>query len=159
MVDRVRRNGTRTLVGGLIALGLATSSWLAYSMAAPAGGTYPVTAAKVTGGGFIGTTKATRTSFGFEVQRKKDGTLKGKLQVQMPGKHKFHGDTVSSLTVVGNTASWTGGGRFDGAPGFTFAVSVVDNSPDTFAITIKNPGNAVVFSASGPLAHGQIKIH
>ncbi len=47
MVGRLRRKRTRTFVGGLLALGLALSAWLAYSMATPAGGVYGLPALSI----------------------------------------------------------------------------------------------------------------
>jgi hypothetical protein len=119
---------------------------------------------KVTGGGFI--TTDGRTSFGL-VAKGSTGGYSGQIQVRAPGKHRFHGKTVTSLTVSGNTASWSGTGTCDGTSGYTFQVTVQDNrngggkkgTADTFAVTIKNSSGATVFSTSGALKGGNITVH
>lgn len=124
-------------------------------------------ATKVTGGGFL--VDGARVSFGF-VARSEGGLFSGQLQVRAPGKHKFHGDTVTSLVVSANTATWSGSGRWDGVDGYTFEVSVVDNrngggksskkgAPDTISIVVRDGTGELVFSTSGPLKGGNIKIH
>ena len=65
------------------------------------------------------------------------------------------------------TATWSGAGRYDGHEGYTFTVSVVDNgngggrkkTPDTISIVIRDAGGSVVYSASGALGGGNIKVH
>jgi hypothetical protein len=119
---------------------------------------------KVTGGGFI--VNGGRTSFGFVVKNDGDG-LHGQLQVRAPGHHRFHGDAVTSLAVSDTAATWWGTGRWDGADGYTFEVSVVDNGqghkkttiPDQFSVVIRDGSGAVVFSTSGPLKGGNITVH
>ena len=129
--------------------------------------------AKVTGGGFI--TTDGRVSFGFVAKSQADGT-DGKLQVRS-GKNKFHGTTVDMLTVEGNTATWSGTGRWNKAAGYTYTVTVVDNGtggnsnngkgkgaskkgdPDTFAVTITAPDGTVVYTSSGSLKGGNITVH
>ncbi len=124
-------------------------------------------ATKVTGGGFI--VDDGRTSFGF-VSRNEGGVVSGQLQVRAPGKHRFHGDTVASLVVAGNSATWSGEGRWDGENGYTYEVSVVDNRngggkgakkgpADQFSIVIRDGAGVVVFSASDDLKGGNIKVH
>jgi hypothetical protein len=120
---------------------------------------------KVTGGGFV-KTDAGRTSFGF-VAKDSAGSYTGQLQVRLPGKSKFHAGTVTSLTVVGNTATWTGTGSLNKVEGYTYTVTVVDNgsgsgkksTPDTIEITIKAPDNTVAASVKGPLQGGNLTVH
>jgi hypothetical protein len=88
----------------------------------------------------------------------------GQLQVTTPD-HRFHGDTISSLVVVGNQATWSGSGRWDGAAGYSFTAVAVDagkrgkRSADTFSITIRDAGGAVVWAATETLEGGNITIH
>ena len=119
---------------------------------------------KVTGGGFV--IDDGRTSFGFVAKSTGSG-LAGQIQVRAPGKHKLHGSTVTSLVVAGNTATWSGTGRWDGVDGATFTVTVVDNrngggkkgTPDTISITIRNADGSIVHSATGALKGGNITVH
>ena len=115
---------------------------------------------KVTGGGWI-TQGDGKLRFGLVAQGSE-----GEIQVRWAG-HRFHGKTVSGLVVAKPQASWTGTGRYDGTAGYTYEVTVRDNgngggkhkTPDTFAIVIRDGGGAVVFSASGSLGGGNLKIH
>ena len=111
--------------------------------------------AKVTGGGWtsIGTG---RTSFGFNAIPQAGGLWKGQFQLRSnSGKSKFHGNVVSTLSVSGNTASWSGTGSWNGQAGFTYEIVAVDNGGsgskkgDSITITIKNAAGAVVFSTNG----------
>lgn len=119
---------------------------------------------KVTGGGFVTTNG--RSSFGFVAKEDEDG-LHGQLQLRTPGNLRFHGVTVTSLTVNANTATWTGSGRWDGVDGYTFEVAVIDNrngggrkgTPDTIIVTVRDATNAVVFTTAGPLMGGNITVH
>ena len=123
------------------------------------------TSTKVTGGGFI--TDGGRTSFGFVAKSLAGASLQGQLQVRAPGKDRFHGATVSTLNVSGKTATWTGTGNWNGTPGYTFTVSVVDNGQgggknktrDSITITIRNASDVVVFTTSGALKGGNIVVH
>ncbi|TFD72735.1 choice-of-anchor L domain-containing protein [Cryobacterium gelidum] len=123
--------------------------------------------AKVTGGGWTSISTG-RTSFGFNVIPEATG-FKGQFQLHAKAdKAKFHGNTATSLVVSGNTATWTGSGKWNGTAGYTFQVSVVDNGSsggkkgDTIKIVIKNPSGTVVFTTgSTPVAlkGGNITIH
>ena len=120
---------------------------------------------KVTGGGFV--VNSGRTSFGFVAKSVAAGGFSGQLQIRPPGQHRFHGDTVTSLTVSQNTATWSGSGRWDGTSGYTYQVSVVDNgqgggknkTPDTISLVVRDGSGAVVFETSDPLKGGNIVIH
>jgi hypothetical protein len=114
---------------------------------------------KVTGGGWIALGDG-KLRFGFVAH---PGTPnQGEIQVRW-GNHRFHGKTVSGLVVAGPNASWSGTGTYDGAAGYTYEVKVFDGSQkkiaaDTFAIVIRDSTNTVVFSASGSLGGGNIKV-
>lgn len=123
--------------------------------------------AKVTGGGWTSISTG-RTSFGFNVIPEATG-FKGQFQLRAKAdKAKFHGNTAINLVVSGNTARWTGGGKWNGTAGYTFQVSVVDNGAsggkkgDTIKVVIKNPSGTVVFTTGSmpvTLKGGNITIH
>ena len=77
----------------------------------------------------------------------------------------FHGDAVTSLSVTGNTGSWSGTGAWDHIPGYRFTATVSDGgtgrsaSANTIRMTITAPNGAVVASFSGPLKGGNIVVH
>ena len=118
---------------------------------------------KVTGGGWFVSTG--RTSFGFNAWSDVAG-LHGQIQIRTAGKSRFHGDVVLSLSGSGNTATWTGTGKWNGVGGYTFSVTVVDNGTsgkkgDTISVVIKAPNGSTVFSSGGPqpLKGGNIVVH
>ena len=121
--------------------------------------------AKITGGGWI-SQQTGHTSFGFNVIQDVGG-LHGQLQVRVRnGKDRFHSTSVLTLNSSGNTGTWTGTGRWNGAAGYSFSVSVVDNGTsgkkgDTISIVIRSPSNVTVFTTSGPqpLKGGNIVVH
>jgi hypothetical protein len=126
--------------------------------------------AKVTGGGWISNSIG-RTSFGFNAVPQTDGTFKGQFQLRSNSdKSKLHSTTVAALTVVSRTSvSWTGNGRWNGVPGYTFEATVVDQGSsgskkgDTISIKVYPTGvpNDPVFTTETPqtLRGGNITIH
>lgn len=120
-------------------------------------------ATKVTGGGFV-IVDGGRTSFGLVATQDATGPH-GQIQVRIGTSQRFHGDTVSAFTTSGNTATWSGTGRWDGTSGYTYQVTVTDTgtgkkaAPDTIAITVKAPNGTTVWSVTGPLRGGNLKIH
>ena len=121
---------------------------------------------KVTGGGWITPGGSGRYSFGFVAKEDAAG-LHGQLQIRAPGKNRFHGNVVLTLSATGNTATWTGTGAWNGAAGYQYTVAVVDNrngggkksTPDTISLTVRTSAGTVVLSASGALKGGNITIH
>jgi hypothetical protein len=119
------------------------------------------TGAKVTGGGWI--TDGARTSFGFNVQTL-NGVTSGQLQVRA-GKSRFHGPVVTALAVTKPTAIWSGTGRWNGVDGYTFTVTVTDGgtkksgTSDAITLTIKDSSAVIVYTATGSLKGGNIRIH
>lgn len=121
-------------------------------------------ASKVTGGGFV--VADGRTSFGFVAKGSAAG-FGGQIQVRAPGKSRFHGSTVTSLTTVGNEAAWMGTGSWNGEAGYTFEVRVVDNGNgggkkkvrDTIELVIRDSAGVIVHSVAGPLKGGNIVVH
>ena len=118
---------------------------------------------KVTGGGFV--LDDGRYSFGF-VAKSGDQGPEGQITVRThANKHRFHGNTVSALSASGTSATWQGGGRFDGTAGYTFHAAVVDNGTgkkgarDTISVTVRDSLGAVVLQFEGPIQGGNIKVH
>ena len=121
-------------------------------------------AAKVTGGGFV--TSPGRVSFGFNAKSTPTGPT-GQLQLRSGGRDRFHGSTVTSLTVQGSTATWSGAGRWNGVEGATFTVTATDHrsggprrgsSADTLSVQVRTASGAVVLTASGELKGGNLTV-
>lgn len=113
---------------------------------------------QVSGGGYIpkGGDKA---HFAFNVKKKSNGSPSGHLKYDdKAGKVKVDSKGITSLTITGNRATFSGPCTVNKASGFTFTVDVIDNgepgSNDFFRITLSNG-----YEASGTLAGGNIKIH
>ncbi len=127
--------------------------------------TVQMAAAKITGGGWV-TPGAGRLSFGFNVAPSALGPI-GQVQLNgRAGKDRFHGDAMLTLSTSGASGTFTGTGRWNGASGYRFSISVVDNGTsgkkgDTLSVTITSPGGTVVYSSSGalPLKGGNIVVH
>lgn len=122
--------------------------------------------AKVTGGGWISIGTG-RTNFGFNVIPEAGGLYKGQFQLRARnGKDRFHADAVSTLSVVNQTATWTGTGKWNGESGYTYTVKITDNGTsgkkgDTISIVIKSPSDTTVYSSGGSqaLKGGNIVLH
>ena len=96
---------------------------------------------KVTGGGWIGPRHG-RTSFGFNAKSDVTG-LRGQIAIRTSSKARFHGNTVLTLTGSGNTAAWTGTGKWNGVAGYRFTATVVDNGTsgkrgDTISLVVES---------------------
>jgi hypothetical protein len=171
MVVRMRKSGKSGLVAVMVTIALAGSALLAFALPSSAHGTYPSTSLKIKAEGTIGSPPSV-TQFESEIQRSSGGSVQGEIEVQMPKgvavsvrkDHghghghgaEFHSHTIQGLTVSGNAASFTAPGSLSGRKGvFTANVNITDN-PDTFAITITDANNVVVYSAAGPLTRGAI---
>lgn len=131
--------------------------------------TPPMGSGKVTGGGSVVLDDG-RVTFGTQVIQDEQG-LRGNLQLN---DHRigarFHGYSVTSLSVMDDTATWSGAGRLNGEDGYTFTVTVEDNrngnsakkgDPDTISVVIMDSGGAVVWEL-GPdadLSGGNIVVH
>ena len=110
----------------------------------------------VSGGGWIpvGRDKAT---FGLNAEREA-GQVSGHVTYHdKAGKVKVHSEGITSLTVTGNHATFSGPCQVNKASGFTFTVDVVDNGEpgtnDIFRIHLSNG-----YEASGTLGGGNIQI-
>ncbi len=89
----------------------------------------------------------------------------GTLEVRS-GKDTFRSFKVTSLAVSRPFATWSGAGRWNGRPGYTFTATLEDNrapgrwrKADTFSITVKDRHGVTVLKASGPLRSGFVSIH
>lgn len=124
---------------------------------------------KVTGGGWF--VNGSRANFGLNLIPQAGGTWKGHVQLRVTNsKAKFHGNTAANaVNLAPNTVRWTGTGRWNGASGYTFEVTVVDNGTsgkkggDTIEIRIYPTGNpgSLVYTSGGarPLKGGNLVVH
>jgi hypothetical protein len=163
MGARLRRTGKAGIVSLFVAIALIGSAWLAYATTAPKSGSYPVTTSRIKGKGFC-VDKKNNTRFQFDVSRKRDGSLRGAFHTELgpnnPGASSFQGQQVTSLTVNGNTASFSVNGRLHG-PGnnnnkntYTADVTVTNGNPDTYSVSVHN--GTVIYSNSCPVMGGGI---
>ena len=120
-----------------------------------------MTAGKVTGGGFVA--DDWKTSFGFSVRS--DGT-EGKIELHMKaGDDQFKAESLTSLSISGNTATWVATGSLNGSEGYRITITVVDVGPpkkgsaDLISILIEAPNGSPIFSTSAALLGGNIVIH
>ena len=105
-----------------------------------------VSAGQVVGkGSFQGTSSRVQ----FAVDADASG---GSFSLQPHGS-QFHATSVEGFSRVGNTASFHGSGAWNGASGYTYQVSFVDNGfpgrNDTIDVVVRDGGGAVVFSSGG----------
>lgn len=112
---------------------------------------------KVTGGGSIPVAGGF-ASFGFEVQQKKDGRVKGQLEyVNHVSRTKIRIREFTSLLIIGKTATFAGTGTINRTPG-SFVVTVTDEGErgrnDRFSISISGGP-----TEEGTLRSGNIQIH
>ena len=124
--------------------------------------------AHVTGGGWIPVAGAgggdNKATFGFSV---KGGTrLKGHLEFNNHNTgDRVHSDTINSVAITGNTATFTGTGRDKNNQPCDFRVTVQDNSRngslDTFQIDDDSSNPLPPCAVAGPsvLGGGNIVIH
>ena len=117
---------------------------------------------EVRGGGFI--VVVGKSEFAVHADMDKKGRQHGHVDVHTYDKHHFHGTAVTGLTVNGSTASWSGAGTWDHDKGYSYTVQVVDGGegkprgPDQIALSIRDPNGALVFSLSGTLSGGNLKV-
>lgn len=123
---------------------------------------------KVTGGGRL-TQSDGYVTVGTTVISDSQG-LQGNLQVN---DHRtgarFHGYSVDALNVAGQTAEWSGDGRWNGQDGYTYTATVTDNrngnsakkgSPDTIRVVIKDSGGATIWENTAQLLdQGNLTVH
>ena len=110
---------------------------------------------KVTGGGTVSGGSA---NFSFNVDRKSaGGPIKGELRYSNPGGTDIRSVNITSLTISGNTAFFSGSCTNNGAP-CMFTVQVQDNGEpgrnDTFSIKVFDRP-----TEGGRLSGGNIQVH
>ena len=126
---------------------------------------------KVTGGGWIPAPepskgKNNKATFGF-VAHYKDGETEpsGNLEFfDHAIKMNVHTESIDTLTVSGNKATFTGTARVNGESGYSFTVDIEDNGEpgkgvDKFAIAITDAVGNSYYSAGDTLGGGNIQIH
>jgi len=109
--------------------------------------------ARVTGGGTLNVVGGI-ANFHFIIQREADtGALSGRLQyVNHASGARVQSLTYTSLTIVGNTATFDGDCTLNGTPGCHFTVNVSDNGEpgtnDTFTISYPAPDGGTLRSGN-----------
>jgi hypothetical protein len=111
--------------------------------------------AKATGGGWINGI----SYFGFNVLSAKSG----QLEVAGPGSKLFHATSVTSLARTGTKAIWKGAGRLGTSGGQTYVATAEDKATsgvghDTFKLVVRNKSGTTVYSVSGVLKGGNVKV-
>ena len=130
---------------------------------------FDITAGSTTGGGTI-THNGVRANFGFNAKFKNNGSLDGSLDYvehRSTGDVHIKGDTIQSLSVVGNTAVFIIQVTLNGVAGYTAQVTVTDNGEpgaghDTFGLQLTAPNNSTVSDLTfSPITidGGNIQIH
>jgi PKD repeat protein len=107
-----------------------------------------------------------KAHFNFEVQYR-DGEPTGSFHLIDHGnttipKLRVHSDSISTLTISGNNATFNGTATVNGTRGYSFTAYVEDNGEpgknnDKFAITITGPGG-FAYSPYGELKAGNIQV-
>jgi len=104
---------------------------------------------EVAGKGSIQTTGFGRLQ--FEVDASSSG---GFFRFATGNANRFESSTIEGFSRTGNAASFNGAGTWNGASGYTYEVSFVDNGTpgrnDTIDVVVRDAGGAVVFSSGGP---------
>jgi hypothetical protein len=110
-----------------------------------------------------------KAHFNFEVQYK-DGEPAGSFHLMdnanatIP-KIKVKSETITTLTISGNNATFTGTATVNGISGYTFTVYVEDNGEpgwkkgDYFDLSIFDPAGSEYYAANGTLEKGNIQIY
>jgi hypothetical protein len=82
------------------------------------------------------------------------GNSGGTFLFQASSRHRFNATTIEGFSRVDNTASFHGTGTWNGASGYTYEVSFVDNGfpgrNDTIDVVVRGSDGAVVYSSDGP---------
>ena len=165
--------GTWTFTGSLHAAGgLHTATLLSDDEVLAAGGfNFPryLASAELYDPGIVGgihvegrgavDSQGNQVSFKFRATEADDGSKLGPFNFCDPAAGVCTASArVQSLSITGNTASFSGQGRLDNGTRVTFSVSVTDNgepgTSDTISISLDNG-----YSASGTLTGGDIRIY
>jgi Bacterial Ig domain len=120
----------------------------------------------VAGHGAYDVENGRRTAFDFSAGPS-GGVVGGSLFLQRyRGENITFDGSVESLGGTGPEATMTGTGTFNGEPGYTFAVDLLEKgSPggfkgDRIGVEIRAPGGAVVYSTHGttPISGGNVQV-
>jgi large repetitive protein len=118
---------------------------------------YNAGAGFVTGGGFI----AGKANFNVNAKYEKGASLPtGSLKFELSGA-MLQSTSFDWLVVTGSTAQLRGTGTVNGSGSYTFVMTAVDASPDTFRIQVwdKTTGAAIHDSATQTVAGGNLTVH
>lgn len=104
-----------------------------------------------------------RAAFSLDVVGAAAGGATGtfRLDQQAHGRRgSLRSTAITSLTSTGTGATFTGRGTWNGRPGCTFRVTMVDGHPDRVRIVVKDRRGRVRFSTRGlrPLRSGDVTI-
>jgi hypothetical protein len=66
--------------------------------------------------------------------------------------------TLTKFVISGGTVDIEGTCKYKGVAGHTFTLQIVDGSPDSFDLTIKDAGGSIVDSAAGSIAAGDFVV-
>ena len=111
----------------------------------------------VTGGGWISSPQGAlvsdadhegKTTFGFVVRYRRDGSVHGNLQVQVHKELNLHATSFDSLFIADGVAEFTGEGKVNSEAGYSFTVVGTDerhatSTQDLFWIRIEGPDGLV----------------
>jgi hypothetical protein len=114
----------------------------------------------VEGHGAFGVEHGQRTAFEFSAGPAGGGGVTGSFSLQrFRGDNiTFTSDSIDSLTGSGPDATMTGTGTFNGTPGYSFTVELVEKGTpggfkgDRIGVEIRDPGGAVVYTTDGTTA-------
>ena len=82
------------------------------------------------------------------------GAAGGSFELMTGNGNRFEATSVEGFVRVGNTASFSGDGDWNGASGYTYEVTFVDNGTpgreDTISFVIRDSAGVTVFRSGGP---------
>lgn len=144
MVDGMRRNSARTVVGALLALGLALSAWLAYATTTPAGGAYGLPSLSINDQA-VSQPASGKTTMTFTVTLSTASSAKVSVKyatadgtATSPGDYKAKHGTVSF--AAGQTSK---------PINITIRSNPLGQPNKTFSVLLSDPKNAVIADGSG----------
>jgi hypothetical protein len=110
---------------------------------------------------------ADKVFFDIAVRETVSGSEAGSVDLRVKqgtrNQERFEARTVTQVTFTSaNAVMFSGAGKWDGQPGFTYIVTAVDHGEpgqdhDTLSIEVRSAGGAVVYSTGGVLASGNVQ--